>query len=974
MNKRIMRLVRRRTRRPKRTIKKRRNLRFRMKAIPSIKNSEMDWESMSMERFLNMKVPYLAVNPINYTLLLEDYPIIQGTGKDVYRLNRDFSFTPIKIYHPKIIIPPLQYLNRRLRIKDKGYEFTPADLFIHKFADIFNPQKWIQLGVKDTKFFRDLFSEVPDDRISTKPNIIHLFIFLNAMPALLEFMEIPENILRSNVERFFTQSGWELINFMDVKRITGKINRENLMPNLEDTETKKRFSSILCSHDPVLGKDCPTPITDPKERKKLWQGELTALLQSIKNLRTIFQTMQSIPNTQNLGYIFLLNYWVFRVMNLSIIQNKLPINASQQMEILMTTYAIEGTTFDYDILQLDVSNFVPQDSVGIFKGISYPNCVENSIFKMFQVLIWDFDHKQYNPELIENNNPSLRAFLEGLNESKDKSHIEWNNLVSGVPNVRYNSSKGGEGYNIESNRLNVLTLLNSLTATSYPTVKEWLINISRNNKFLKNNISTKKSDEVEDEEYDENQIEDEEYDENQIEDEEYDENQIEDEDGDEIFITLKSVYAIDVMYNHTSFYINLDESNIDNFIQQLSVSSLYAINEIGSIDSMNSMIVESIYKRNDFRIRYITNLVNMTTHDDVIMRIKHQDDLFEMKKYRDFMSIIRYSFIPIPKGFIPDDTIDLNFPSYFNKPFGQGVLPTGLQTLTFGTYFNKPIDQGVLPNSLQTLNFGSMFNQSIGQGVLPKSLQTLNFGSSFNQTIGQGVLPSSLQTLSFGRFNQSIGQGVLPSSLQTLTFEHFNQPIDQGVLPRGLQTLTFGLYYNQPIGQGVLPAELQVLKFGYEFNQTIGQGVLPTTLKTLFFGWSFNQPIDKGVLPEGLQSLTFHNYNQSIDQGVLPNSLKTLSFGGSFNQSISQGVLPVSLESLSFGGSFNQPIGQGVLPASLQTLSFGEKFNQPIGQGVLPASLQKMSFGYNYNQPINKESLPSSLKKLTIGIRIIIER
>jgi hypothetical protein len=944
-----MRLVRKGSRKPKKTVKKRKGIRFRMKAIPSIKTSEMDWESMSMEWFLNMKVPYLAVNPINYTLLMEDYPIIEGTG-EVYRLNRDFSFTPIKIYHPKNIIPPLQYLNRRLRIKDKGYEFTPADLFIHKFADIFNPQKWIQLGVKDTKFFRDLFSDVPDDRISTKPNIIHLFIFLNAMPALIDFMHVPDSNLRTSVERFFNQSEWELINFMDVKRITGKINRENLIPTLEDKETKKRFSSILCSHDPVLGKDCPTPIKDPKAVKKLWQGELTALLQSIKNLRTIFQSMQTISNTENLGYIFLLNYWIFRVMNLSIIQNKLPINASQQMETLMTAYAIEGTTFDYDILQLDVSNFVPQDSVGIFKGISYPNCVENTVFKLFQVLIWDFDRQRYKPVLLENNNPVLRAFLEGLNESKDKTHLEWNNLVSGLPNVQYNASKDGKGYNIRSNRLNVLALLNTLTATSYHTIKEWTLKVTERNNFLNHGKIKVAMEEINenDEEYEDNINED-------MDDENF---------GEEIFININSLYNIEVRLGHSSFMVSMDEMNIDQFIHQLSISSLYAINEFGFSNTANSIIIDSIYKRSDFRIRYITNLVNMTTDDNIIPNIKHPDDLFEMRKYRNISSILDYIRIPIPVGFIPNDTIDLIIPDFFNQTIGQNVLPSGLQTLTFGWVFNKFIDYGVLPAGLQTLNFGQKFNQPIERDVLPIELKNLTFGNEFNHSIQQVRLLNSLQTLKLGfSFNQPIEAGVLPSSLQSLTFgSEFNQPIGQDVLPAGLQSLTFGYSFDQFIDYGVLPTGLQTLIFGKKFNQPIDKGVLPTSLQTLSFGSSFNRPI---ILPEGLKSLIFgYFFNQPFQQGRLPKDLQTLVFGFDFKQEV---IFPSGLKDLTLGGYFNQPIEPGTLPPNLQTLTFGSYFNYPIEEGELPSNLKSLTFGEYFNQPIEKGDLPSGLLSLTFG-------
>jgi hypothetical protein len=950
-----MRLVRRGSRKPKRTIKKRKGLRFRMKVIPSIATSDFDWESVSMEKFLNMKVPYLAVNPKNYTVLLGEYPIIEGTGA-VYQLNRDFSFSLVENYKPRQTPTSTQLFNRRLRVKD--YEFTPADLFVHKFADIFNKQKWIQLGVQDTDFFNELFSDVPDIRISTKPNIIHLFIFLNAMPALFDFMEKEENEIEEELVSFFTRSGWNLDNFIDLYTVVPNVTSSKIKENYKNRQVQKRFSSILCFNNPSLGLKCPSVTELESHIRERFSG----LIQSIKNLRTIFQTMQSIPDTENLGYIFLLNYWVFRVMNLEIIQNKLPANASQQIETLMMKYSIEDSTFKPDIIQIDNSNFVPQDSVGVFKGKSYPNCVENSIFKLFQVLIWDFDRRRYNPDLLEHNNPKLRIFLEELNVSNDKSHLGWNNLVSGIPNIQYNSSVNGKGYNIKSNRANVLTLLNDLTATTYPTIKEWVLKVTQKNNFLINKLSTKKIDEYE---YDD---EDDEYDEYDDEDDEYDDEV--DENDDEISITIKSIYHIGVHPGHTVFYMKLDESNNEQFINNLSKIALVAINEFGFSNTANSIIIDSIYKRSDFRLRYVRNLVNMTTDDNVIIKIKHPDDLFEIKKYRDLTSILTYSNIPIPIGFIPDDTTDLNYSNYFNKPIGKGVLPEGLQTLTLGENFINPIDKEVLPAGLQTLIFGNKFDQIIDKGVLPEGLQNLKFGSLFDQVLDKGVLPKGLKNLEFGSFfDRPIEQDVLPEGLRTLTFgSNFNIRLQPRSLPSNLQSLTFGTKFNKPISKGVFPEGLKILKFGSYFNQPIDQEVLPKRLQVLTFDLDFNQPLDQGVLPEGLQTLTFGNlFNRPLDQGVLPEGLQTLTFGSYFNQIIGEGVLPEGLQTLTFGTKFNKNISKGSLPKGLQTLDLGENFNQIIGEGVLPAGLQSLTFSSQFNQPINKGVLPVGLRSLTFG-------
>jgi len=762
--------------------------------------------------------------------------------------------------------------------------------------------KYLGLSSNDQRMIKELINTVNDPPLSTITNLLHLFIFINRMPLFFQCIQaIDKQGVTDILKEEFSD---EVLAGLYELRSLGYDTHPSAIRNSKVSSKIKTVLPILCSSersDPPLfdAPECPSSSESAKNK----------LIDSIDKYGKFIRRLNE--KQSNLGYIFILNYWMYRSNRMPIINDRFPLNLVQQLESLKSMTNIDH---DYDYIdpnaQPVVTNLVFDDSFrfvetqGVYKGKRYPNCVENAVFKLIQLMLYDPSTKKLNVSHWTSMDEGLKTIVYDINAGNP---VNWNLIVCGRRKIAYN-----EGYyNIKSNVKNVLELLNQLSGnTNYRTLREWVNGVYTNPRSLPLVVM-------------------------------------------ESTIQLGQ-YLFEIMYGHSSFSSTMD-SNLETFIITDDLLPIYSIFKL---------------EKN----QYDFQLSEHSTFEQFRRAIPKQymfaDSVFiDLQTVKPFAKNIVTGILRA-RGISQQSMFA--FFSRFNLPFHRELFSENIEIIDLYNDYNQLIGVGVLPSSLKTLKFGYSFNQPIGVGVLPSSLQLLSFGHSFNQPIGVGVLPSSLQSLTLGwNFDQPLEAGVLPESLKTLVFgSGFNRPIGVGVLPSSLESVEFGYIFDQTIDAGVLPETLQYLKFGYDFNKPIGVGVLPKSLQHLIFGFFFNQPLEVGVLPSSLQSLTFGNsFNNPIRVGVLPSSLQSLVFGSDFNQPVERGALPNSLRILNFGANFNKPLEVGSLPDSLQTLTLGTYFDQRIYEGVLPGRLQTLIFNGFYTLPLHSNVLPLSLQTLYIPSR-----
>jgi hypothetical protein len=920
-------------------------------------------------------LPYMAVG--GYSLMVDDGLVYDaGPGKAVYNLNvKTMSLARVEdrpsnnAMTYKVAIETLFSENRFFTFN--GVNLPMSSAFVFTYTKIFDLSdvNWIesgQLGLSsnDKRKINELMNPANDPPLSTLTNLIHLFIFINRMPLFFRCMQATD---KQGVSGILTNEfSDEVLAGLSELRTLGYKTHSSTYRNTKVSDMIETLSPIICSTNrstppSFVSLECPSSPLVAKNK----------LIDAVDEYRKLVRTLNG--KQTNLGFVFLLNYWMYRSTRMKIINDRFPLNLDQQSQSLksMTSGNLEYNDVNGTLISSLLFSSEPiifMETRGVFEGNRYPNCVEQSVFKLIQLMLYNPSTKKLDISNWTSIDEELKELIANMNLGKQ---VDWNRLVCGRRRISYNED---DGYNIQSNVNNVLELLNQLSGnTRYKTLQEWVSVVYKNPKSLNLDVTTNT-------------------------------------------IRLGN-YIFEIRSGHSSFdSMSTTMSKIFIMDDLLPIYSIFKLEKKNFVflltdNSRFETFKQAVPTRYLFDDELIISLKSRKPFPkNIVFGIFRERGIQPQDIYKEFIRLR----IPLYAGLIPEGVTDIVFKDYFNQPIVAGVLPSSLLSLTFGHDFNQPIEPDVLPSSLQSLTFGRFFNRPIEPDVLPSSLQSLVFGDVFNQPIEPDVLPSSLQSLTFGQqFNKPIGVGVLPPSLQSLTisigFNHpnvvlvlppslqsltivsgFNQPIESLVLPSSLQSLVFNYNFNQPIGAGVLPSSLQSLRFGDQFNQPIGVGVLPSSLQSLEFGDRFNQPIGAGILPSSLQSLTLGlDFNQPVGAGVLPSSLQSLTFGDRFTQAISAGVLPSSLQSLTFGIYFNQPISAGVLPSSLQSLTFGYYFNQPIsagvlpsslqsltfgggfdiviGVGVLPLSLQSLEFGDEYDQPIGVGVLPSSLQSLTFG-------
>ena len=914
----------------------------------------------SVYEFLSSEIPYLFTG--KFGLQVDGYSVGVGKENGTYNINtrtmniEKVTTTGTPDISSSEFVEKIISLNKCIDI-GVGLKIPLSHIFMFKFSGIFTPAEWgVKMPSNLQRGLTEILGTTPDVPLSLKPNMIHLFIFINRMPVLLECLKAST---ASEIAGILRASMPETINV--VKEV-----RDLAI----ETQPRRVFDAPMSSfkdHESLKPLYCGESGSSPCEKEGAYTDQLASQIFALKKIIDGLNRL-----TANLGYIFLLNYWMYRVLYMTHLRTRLPVSRLQQLNTLRTML-VEPDTSDDNLAAVGhlltlVENIRLIESPGEYisdgKKTLYPNCVENSIFKMIQIMMFDPESGKYDTGRWRSIDPKLKTFMENLTPAQGS---EWNNLVCDRPSVKYNS----RGYNIKSKVDNVLTLLNGLSGnTTYASLSEWLDGVYVGKGRVMDDIIR------------------------------IGDAQVSISEGHTSFIYGRSGTPMPLEINDKlvrylsvtklqSRFITLSrfDHNLtyEQFISLIPPASVQPV--LYNDDMLQGEEVGPLVKKGILKVRYAKDDINIFLYNLKAYRISLApgDIPNDVKTITYYSSSLTPGILPpgletlefdelfdqpLTPGLLPANLKVLTFGYLYNQPLVPGALPANLEELTFGVQFDKSLVPGALPANLKNLFLGDSFNQPLVPGALPANLKNLFLGDSFNQPLTPGVLPANIKVLGFGlKFNQPLAPGVLPTNLEELRFvTNFDQPLTPGLLPANLKVLVFGLAFNQPLTPGALPENLEELTFGIQFNQPLTPGSLPVNLKVLTFGLAFNQPLTPGALPANLKELTFGvQFNKPLTPGALPENLEELSFGVQFNQPLTPGVLPANLKNLFLGDSFNRSLVPGALPANLKRLTFGERFNQPLTRGALPTNLEELTFGYLYNQPLVPGALPANLKRLTFS-------
>ena len=223
-----------------------------------------------------------------------------------------------------------------------------------------------------------------------------------------------------------------------------------------------------------------------------YKPNIDELATKIDDIRKMVSELNKIE--KNLGFIFLLNYWLYRIMYMPTINNiRFPINRYQQLQSMLSILGEEKTEIDSDpledILETNYSTPLIEASGNyIVDGVKYtfPNCVEKSIFKLIQIMMYDSITGNYDTSIWSSIDPKLELYMKNLRPPKQGEKVspreDWNELMCGKEYDYRSETDSGEGYNIASNVHNVLKVLNNLSGgTNYKSLPEWVKGVYKGN-------------------------------------------------------------------------------------------------------------------------------------------------------------------------------------------------------------------------------------------------------------------------------------------------------------------------------------------------------------------------------------------------------------------------------------------------------------------------------------------------------------
>jgi hypothetical protein len=808
---------------------------LRQKTVPIIRKEQvqqrMKASSMTVAEFFSEEIPYLNVGG-NYKLLLDDYIIDSPmNAKGTYRVNtqlmtiEETDSEGIQDYDITDFLNEMALIDKEIQI---GTEKIPTfHALCYTFTSLLN-KTWIdeneKLSTNTRNKLSELFNVHGDPPLSTRPNFIHMFVFLNKMPLLMKCMtknnkaEIKQVL---QTEGLMTDEVMASIN--EVRDLALKTHASNIYNSFIKDIFDVNKSELLSAFVPMI---CPG---GDEIYCSDYTPKIEILVNKIDDLRKVVSEMNKLQ--KNTGYVFLLNYWMYRVIKMSQINGRFPVNLKQQMQTLktmLTTDAADSETLKnlkkIIELQQKTKNDIPLiETMGKYKvnGVTYQyqNCVEKSIFKMIQVMM--YKGGQYDTDMWTSIDPKLKEYMQSL-DHKYKDRDDWNDIVCNRKEYQYNSS---DGYNIKSNLENVLRLLNTLSGgTQYKSLEEWVMKV-----YKGNNVRV--------------------------------------EEGNRIILMER--YIVQILDGHTRFIIkytnekdadkDMEEDNEGVIILKTLRIGLNTI-PILYMFKLDEPVFDSFY----FDIQGDLDFGSVLSKETRNRVVNSDDILIDYRKssLSSWIVLERQKLSSLSDQQVQNLIIRLNILSL--KHLLEGITEMEYE-------YRRSPEPGLLPSSLTSLKM-TWLNQPLETGVLPTSLKTLVM-DHFDQPLEPGVFPSSLEVLEMETFDQPLKPGVLPSSLKTLVMDFFNQPLEPGVLPSSLEVLKMESF-DQPLAPGVFPSSLEILEME-SFDRPLKPGVLPPSLTKLVMN-RYDRPLQPGILPSSLNRLKMRNFSQPLKPGVLPPSLRSL--------------------------------------------------------------------------------------------------
>lgn len=825
--------------------------------------------NITLREFLRLQLPYLEkTTPANTIVNSDGYILVQGSELPTLVLNRNLEMSILDkpIGKPtKKLTTTTDLFKEKLSLKIGTVSFPLISAFCYKFTKIFDV-KWIKetLNENEQEELKNYLTlrtnrttgllEIPrDSPISKRVNVFSLFQFLGYGSEFLEMMLLnTEQEVKVLLETLLR--GWNVENLYDVYEFVkgvsmndGDLEREIGKLNKDSTKPSKRYLlGLSCEQFDLKSPKCTGSTSRP--------NSLDLILEEVLGLKNgLFRKLQGVSQVRNFGLLLFLNIWTKTIDNAS--TTKLPISPEQQFESLRKLMKEKDSeTPSYKpIVDTPLINIVGIP-VGNYKGFTFPPCVENGLFKLIQVLVFDTRSNRRNGRFLKTTNQQLIDFL---NTPGELPTGKWIELVSEQTGIDYN--KGGV-CDIRSNKTNVLNVMNLLVSGNATSLKEWV------DKYVDNSTVEIKAD----------------------------------DDKDTITVDLTSIRAImKIMNGHTEFEIqglskmtfpmNKDFLDLYEFVE--IIPSFDFIRQLFSFPDkyLEGVIVRILRQREAFEI------------------FNNNDDIFNY--FRSLNDVSRAVAIGMTPERIGKGCYGFGFSKLLmnERDFYTiaKILENKLDSLEFGKMI--PLNRLTIPPGVKTIeitqpNSMKLTDKGCAEGErkcspFPDSVVNLIINYP-KDDIEPGFLPPNLKTLRLSNCRPIKTPGVFPESLRELTFGNYTGSVSGGILPQKLEILNLGGNYNRPLRKGDLPFTLKILFLSEEFDSEIEPGTLPEGLEYLRVGDSAHKEfITKGLLPKSLKKLILGlNYNYEITPGLLPPNLEVLKLG--WFQKISPGALPSSLKTI----------------------------------------------------------------------------
>ena len=871
-------------------------MRMKMRRIPVLDDTRKPVDPrMTLRQFLSLQLPYLEnstrSNPI---VNFDGYVIVPGQTPDgklfpTLSINRNLEMIILdKPPKPTRKLTVVDLFKQKLSLKIGNVSLPLISAFCYRFTRIFDV-KWIKETLNETeqeelKNYLTLRTnrttgllEIPrDSPISKRVNVFSLFQFLGYGSEFLEMMLLRtdqdvkgflENLLRGwNVENLYDV--YEFVrgvsmNDGDLGREIGKLNKDSTKPS------KRYILGLSCEQFDLNSPKCTGSTSRP--------NSLDLILGEVLELKNgLFRKLQGVPQVRNFGLLLFLNIWTKTIDSAS--ASKLPISPDQQFESLRKLMKEKDSeTPGYKpIVDTPLIN-IAGIPVGNYKGFTFPPCVENGLFKLIQVLVFDTRSNRRNGRFLKTTNQQLIDFL---NSPGELPAGRWIELVSEQTGIDYN--KGGV-CDIRSNKTNVLNVMNLLVNGNATSLEEWV------DKYVDNPTVEIQAD----------------------------------DDKDTITVNLTSIRAnMKIMNGHTEFEVqglskmtfptNNDFLDLYEFVE--INPSFDFISQLFSLPDKHpeGVIVRILRQREAFEI------------------FNNNDDIFHL--FRSLNDVSRAVAIGMTPERIGKGCYGFGFSKLLmnERDFYTiaKILENKLDSLEFGKMI--PLNRLTIPRGVKTIeitqpNSMKLTDKGCAEGErkcspFPDSVVNLIINYP-KDDIEPGFLPPNLKTLRLSSCRPIKTPGVFPESLRELTFGNYTGSVSGGILPPKLEMLNLGGNYGN-------------------YNRPLRKGDLPSTLKILFLSGEFDSEIEPGTLPEGLEYLRVGDgaHKEFITRGLLPKSLKKLILGLNYDYEITPGLLPPNLEVLKLG--WFQKISPGALPSSLKAIVLTQATLDKLQRSNIPEGVE----------------------------------